>query len=175
MNNLRRLFASALFLSAPTLPAISATTADLKPTPKPVLKAAGAFSSPDNAALPASRLIPQRTIVASAARVASQSAGVVTSVNFTSYGRFLSWMHQGLKDFSVSPDRQVYVVDVALPNGIRSHGAKFGPNAEQHVVIDAETERYISLMIRGISTGTSAHPPPSRASLYRTTYVETAY
>jgi len=104
-----------------------------------------------------SQLLPRATITSNANAVANRVAGIVKGVNLTTYSTYLSSMHRSNKDFSVSPDRQVYVIDVALPNGINSHGGAFGPNAEMHYVVDAISGKYISSLISGSRTGRNIH------------------
>lgn len=139
------------------LGAVSYTDAAPKPAPPHALKLAGPYTSPGNASVPVSQLLPRATITSNANAVANRVAGIVKGVNLTTYSTYLSSMHRSNKKFSVSPDRQVYVIDVALPNGINSHGGAFGPNAEMHYVVDAISGKYISSLISGSRTGRNIH------------------
>jgi len=66
-------------------------------------------------------------------------------------------VHPGLKDFTVSPNRQIYIIDVALPNGASTSGGNFGPNTFAKYAFDAQTGNFISSMFRGKRICKSIH------------------
>jgi len=156
-ESIKRPYRGCISVALLTLGVVSSADAAPKPAPPHVSKSAGPYTSPGNASVPAPQLLPPATIASNANTVANRVRGIVKAVNLTTYGKYLSSMHRNDKDLSVSPDRQVYVVDVALPNGINSHGAAFGPNAEMHYVVDAASGKYISSLINGSRTDRNTH------------------
>ncbi len=143
-----------LFISIPDSVAAAPSP---RPAPPHVFKSAGPYTSPDNMALPGSQLVSQTTMAAKAASLAAKVNGVLKSVNLTTYGKDLANGHQRVQDYTVSPNRQVYVVDIALPNGINTHGGVFGPNSEVKYSFDAQTGKYISSLTSGRRIGSNVH------------------
>jgi len=156
MKNLAKLSASLFALSIVSVMTASALAGDVKVPSHPPLRA-GTFSALGNSALPSSKMVPQTTIVTSANATATHVSGVVKSVRLTDYKSYRLASRSNAKDYTVALDRQVYVVDISLPNGIESRGGKFGPNSEMLYAVDAETGKFISSSIRGPQVGPGLH------------------
>ena len=156
MKNLAKLSASLFALSIVSVMTAGALAGDVKVPSHPPLRA-GTFSAPGNSALPSSKMVPQTTIVTSANATATHVSGVVKSVRLTDYKSYLLASRSNAKDYTVALDRQVYFVNIALPNGIESRGGKFAPNAEMLYAVDAQTGKFITSTIRGTRVGRGLH------------------
>lgn len=146
------MFGGGIALSAFT----SASSAPIKAPPH-TTKPIAPYTASDNQGLPATQLISRTTMLTRAKSIAADANGVVKSVTLTTYGKHLASSHIHVTDYSTSPNRQVYVIDILLPNGINSHGGAFGPNAEAQYAIDAQSGNYISTSIKGKRIGKSPH------------------
>jgi|GEM_PF-2564239 len=156
MKNLAKLSASLFALSIIPAGIAGALASDVKAPPHPPLRA-GTFSAPGNSSLPSSQMVPQTTIVTSANATAAHVAGAVKSVRLTDYKSFLIASRSNAKDYTVAPDRQVYLVNISLPSGIESRGGKFGPNSEMLYAVDAQTGKFITSTVRGPRVGRGVH------------------
>jgi len=144
------IFGSGLLFSV-LGPVISAPVKAPPHTTKPIAP----YTAPDNLAVPTAQLVSQTTMVNKAQSIATGVNGVVKSISLTTYGKHLSNVGSSVIDYSVSPNRQVYIIDISLPNGIVSHGGSFGPNAKIKYAFNAQTGKYLSSLTKGHRIGIS--------------------
>lgn len=146
------IFGSGMVVSL-FVPAASAPVKAPPHTTKPIAP----YTAVDNLAIPTAQLVPQTTMVKKAQAIATEVNGVVKSITLTTYGKHLSSAHSSVLDYSVSPNRQIYLVDISLPNGIVTHSGSFGANSEVKYAFDAQSGKYISSLIKGRRIGKSPH------------------